>query len=751
MASFDLDTPPRRLAYSAAVARVFRYDPEAAETHQLMPNIACDEITYREGATPPSARFRYVMDDTAAVRGWPTEFETIIALAESPPPARNRKGKLNYARYVLRPGDRVVVVVYTDRAPPQYLFHGFASNPQANAARDGQEVTFTAHGVAISLWDRPVAARYQKDASAPNGAKGEQYVYPIDGPVRFNPNNLPNCTPPALINESDANAEGTKFDWPLFYEAATNQLDADRDPVFWTLPRFVRYLCLAHNAEESEVLNPSFSQCDGLLRSRRPANVTDADPDSESPYFDATKEAQYTYKQIYLNDFDMTGMEWPVAMERQLAFHGFAFKFQTTTSDSGPVDSMLVYRKDAGGPFAPKQVSYQPRFSDLDPSASQVARLDVSRDFTGAYSGIILDTYPDLYEVTVVLKPFFELYEGDPEAAATFNWSVVQNDKDPEKRNKYRLYVANEDGTVPGLIPLDLSGVWPSDPAYKSDDPMALGYSRRPRPGKRELASKGTDGKFLKASLRISRDWEGEAPCLHDGTGTWQKVSDASWQLLPTNLGVFLTCENLEHWAIGADKAAGVEKSPTVRVISSLNNLSGEGENKPFHLALTCTIEADTRAIPEMGPRKTTALRRPRYRYLDAKSAFQCRYRHISSEHWDAEEGRRVSLRVNALVDHTADATWYARQAQAATQDPSLGGPIEIPYITDAFEVGDRISKINGRDMNLQVNIGTSKGEAPVYPFVVGVTYRFAEGSQATTLELADYRSNPDDPNSRRK
>ena len=58
-------------------------------------------------------------------------------------------------------------------------------------------------------------------------------------------------------------------------------------------------------------------------------------------------------------------------------------------------------------------------------------------------------------------------------------------------------------------------------------------------------------------------------------------------------------------------------------------------------------------------------------------------------------------------------------------------------------QIGDRISQINGRDVSLLVNAGIEQGEAPSYPFVVGLTWDFQGSKQSTTLQLSDRRLEP--------
>ncbi len=63
--------------------------------------------------------------------------------------------------------------------------------------------------------------------------------------------------------------------------------------------------------------------------------------------------------------------------------------------------------------------------------------------------------------------------------------------------------------------------------------------------------------------------------------------------------------------------------------------------------------------------------------------------------------------------------------------------------LVDYVQIGDRISQINGRDISLLVNSGIEQGEAPSYPFVVGLTWDFQGDGQSTTLQLTDRRLEP--------
>jgi len=63
---------------------------------------------------------------------------------------------------------------------------------------------------------------------------------------------------------------------------------------------------------------------------------------------------------------------------------------------------------------------------------------------------------------------------------------------------------------------------------------------------------------------------------------------------------------------------------------------------------------------------------------------------------------------------------------------------VTIPSFVSSFRVGDRISRINGRDLSFRTNFGGDQGEPAAYPVIVAVTWNFAAGRQETVLQLAD-------------
>jgi hypothetical protein len=130
-----------------------------------------------------------------------------------------------------------------------------------------------------------------------------------------------------------------------------------------------------------------------------------------------------------------------------------------------------------------------------------------------------------------------------------------------------------------------------------------------------------------------------------------------------------------------------------------------------------------------------------RWRAADARDHFQYAAIHPSSIYFAQAGGSGTDPVV--IRDDTKPAQTHAYQLRAAHEFPSLSGSLSIPYITTYYEIGDRIREITGRNASLQANVGADQGEAPVYPWVVGVSWDFTGDRQQTILELTDRRAGP--------
>jgi hypothetical protein len=99
----------------------------------------------------------------------------------------------------------------------------------------------------------------------------------------------------------------------------------------------------------------------------------------------------------------------------------------------------------------------------------------------------------------------------------------------------------------------------------------------------------------------------------------------------------------------------------------------------------------------------------------------------------------------NPLVmrDDTAAALTHAEQLRSAHEFPTLAGSATFPFITDYYQIGDRVKIIQGRNASLQINVGVDQGEAPSYPWITAFAWDFSGDKQQTIIQFSDRRAEP--------
>lgn len=750
MASSMEWTPrPASKAGFAAKIDVCRYDPDAAagKRYEILPNIQCDQIQYREGAEPPTARFRYVLDDRARAMGWPSQFEEIIRLhgkSDPDPGDENPPRPERAERYVVKTDDRLVVFSRDPAAPkarPEILFDGFAQGPQVDVGGKGQQVTFIAAGVASRCWDEPIIERLTR--------QDEDHAVWTDKPVVFNASVL---NDPHFGNRARSakvtNGGRDEQDFPPFVD--------DRDAEWpWSLSDAAKYLMGAHNPEEEFVDNPDFEILAALLKSRRPKG--------NAEYFDPSDSETYEETDITVPEYDATGKPWPEALAGLLEHHGFAMAFRCEADEKGlPWNWLEIYRKDGSGPYDPKSIPFQATGGLLDPSRQAVGAMAVTRDYQSAFNCVAVLGPPPLVEVCVVLAPAFVIQAGD-EA-----FGVVEKYQLANLRlgggtdiNAYRLWVGCDTKTkiikaVDGeyLTALSLQEQLAEMPFWSSAFPVRVERRRPPRP-------KLFSGR--NATLEFSTNYKGFVGVLFDPDGDpsdWRPIPwGRGWELLDDRLGIRLTCDNPNAWNLGVEGGdARPAKNHIVKAVKALAN--PDEANPPFFLRLTTAIEMDGSArLTGDAPARTLVFAARKCHRRDSSPLKHERYRHVTvgddQQDWFVHES---SPRFNANADLKAakDAATgiaperytgdkldaYAEQVKQAMENPPVAGTVAIPWISEAYQVGDQIDEISGRGLSLCVNAGAEQGEAKRYPYVIGVDWGFANG-QSTTLHLSDGRAEP--------
>lgn len=680
-------------------------------------NVACEGIQWNEGADPPTARFRYFLDIIAAAQGYPTEFEQLFPLDAS-------------GFGVVQPDDRIVVLTFSPYGDPRVLFDGHVQVPQVDLAPSSQSVTFTAVHVAARCFDLPVGGRKQRDSSQPTVTGSPVQT---DLPTRFNPFThegitRPNCTAPTY----DENSTDPPTAYPVFLDEL---LKRSPDPrVSWTLSGAVRYLAGVWN-DERFVDDPDFSSLDDLLKNRYALDGAQTYNPGDPASFQGTD--------IVVRDYDATDKGWPEAIAELVGRSGFGFRWRTGTNSNGlPVHTWEVYRTDAGQTWAPKSLWLLPTQSGILDGPNTAASLHLARDVNGLVNGFSVETPPRRVETSIVLAPGFVPAAGDETAAnVTAFKSANLGAATTTVRNKYRLWIADEtgeghwdlDASITNTAELDLRPIFPPD---SKKNPT---YVVRNRPGSHKLITVDSAGKERRAALHVSRDYTGARPGVWDGTGTWQEIA-GGWKLLDDRLGIYITAEDPEAWPIGQSTTATVEKSKTLRGVTSIANPAAP--NTKFTLRLTTVIDDDIMLPAVVGARVSSPTRFTRQRRVDAKDHYLLETVSQTSCFCPTPIGTAGAKDVVAR-DDTDKALAHARQLQAAHEMPRLAGSATVPWLTTTFEVGDRVKLVRGREVTLRTNAGAEQGEAPHYPRVVSVAWSFAGDSQQTVIQFSDRRGEP--------
>ena len=126
---------------------------------------------------------------------------------------------------------------------------------------------------------------------------------------------------------------------------------------------------------------------------------------------------------------------------------------------------------------------------------------------------------------------------------------------------------------------------------------------------------------------------------------------------------------------------------------------------------------------------------------IDGKDHFQYCSIAPNSRNYTAQGGDGTNPYV--ARDDTKAATTHAEQLRSAHEFPTLAGSANLPFITDYYQIGDRLKLIQGRNANLQINVGADQGETPTYPWIVAFAWDFQGDKQQTVLQFSDRRAEP--------
>ncbi len=732
---------PETLAGVASTFVVCLWDraEEGDARATILPNVEVIRFGFTKGSIIPSAQFRYVADSTNPESPFPYLWEQLWGLDVS-------------GAYVVQNDDELVVYEFLSDGSSLLVFDGFASIPQVDQS-GGLDATFAAEGVHKRLWDEPISGATYRDADDPEA--GDEVETQL--PVWFNPARLghgqPNCTPDNFdVNEGEIDSQGEDISYPVFLDERIVSPEGTDPPVpaFWTLGGYVRHLCQMYNQAKDG---------NGKLWVRNPVSPSGVTIDDylQAPvikpgaqFMDLNDPSTFDSKPIVIRSFDASGKALVPALEEQLGYYGFNLCLNTRDDpdDPGaPLNEMILYRDDGLDGNAPKELFYPLQGATLDEGLPDFQGTGISRDAFGAVNAFDVETKPVGREVSLVLEAGFALDLADASNIKQFDHAALTNATN-EMRKKYREFVFDEAGLghwdfeTSAFVtkqPTSLDAVFGA-PKDDGEGNSIRQYVTRTRVGDGPLYSLDDAGKPRAVLLEISRDYEGESPGVWDRSGTWQAIGTSGWNPLKDRLGVALVCDNPENWKLPKTDAAATAGS-VVKVITSLANpdTGSSAINTRFWLKYTCVIYGDRGLDVTAEKRDASPMEFTVRRIINAR------------DHWikqvvDASSVYNTSGKDQTIRDDTDKAAAHVNALQLAQEFPEIGGDVTIPWIEHGFGIGDQISRIDGRDIELLANAGTPSVETPRYPSVVALEYH-CQGRQSTTIKLSDRRSEPENAN----
>jgi hypothetical protein len=703
-----------------------------------LPNIVCVRIDERAGPFPPTAQFTYLLDDTMAFNfGWPSQVEQILPVDALSNP------------YVVQNDDRIVVFANSGSGLLTTLFDGFAQIPQSDVTPDSQSVSFTAVGAAARCWDAPLKGSLRRNGNTPNS---DPATGPIktDLPCRFNPADTsladgnkgginPNCTP---LNQDVGEGNDTTS-YPVFLTDCATPAPGFANPeTLWTLSMACRYIMSVGNAGEPAVDNPDFSALEDLLQAYSPP----AGSDISSLATDQTAD-------IVIRDYDASDKAWPDALAELLSYGGFSLAFVVSSSggENGlPSTTLKIYRNDALTTISPKQVYLQPAGGTLGNGPNNAFAFHIARDCNNIVNSYSVESPLKHVEVSFILVPLYAPSVADYAPGPAGRGQYLKSSWTPATtgliRQKYRWYGVDElgEGYWDGIsfvlnTPYNFSGRIVGRPGvFPDNDAGVAQFVIRRRPGAQSLISLDSLGNPLKADLSISFNYNGLVPpTTWDGSATWTKIN-GGWSLLPDRLGVVITVDDLDIWDPGAtgNKLSGLSwwSNPTAAGVIP-TTFAGQPctpNNSPY-LRLTTVIEDDRMLSAIAGKRSASPTQFTRHRRVDAHDHFQFNRVFANSLY--------NQTKVDVIArDDTPDALAHAVSLRSKTEFPPTAGSITLPFLTTFYGLGDRISEVDGRNINFQMNTGVSQGEQADFPFIVGRSF-ILQPHQETMIQLGDHRA----------
>jgi hypothetical protein len=725
------DVPDVPLIRPGVPVATFRYAPGVG--YQPLSRVKVIEIAMREGANPSSAVFQYISSNLdPSVNA--ISFEHVLPLVRIKNPD------------VLDVDDRIVVAGLTPTGTLRFLFDGFMQVPETKFdPKSGETLSFSAQGVEYRCWDDVISGQIVRDAGDPTNPDKSVFT---KLPVRFNPRvtalgpgQAPNMTQYGWESVTSDGRNYAIFIDPLAGKKTVKVKGNDTPiAVLWDLFNAVNHLMTVGTIGSTYIKIQDYKYLKKILSLNVP---------KEGQFYDPDDTSTFDVKPIFIPDTDVEDMPWPDAVEKLCEANGYGMCFrvgESTSAKSGmtwPVTWLDIYKLNDPARTRYKDL-YLQKYNDLiDPGASNLGSAQFAHDTSDIVNMVSVSTSPVRYEASFVLAPLFEpsaADTGSTDAKAQFN---TKHPGYKNVRNKYRLFGFDEAG----------EGHWTSTDGFinwtKATDIASLDglfgtgkdgyklYAQRRRPPFNLLWTKDVLGEYLRAELYVSTDYKGACPSLWDGSGTWHKAN-GGFELCDDQLGIRITEQDPNAWNI--DKMLkGAPNQLGAGLVRIMEWMAGTNTNqrKPFYLMLVCVIESDQNIDAEAFRRDVSPTKFVIRRTVDQRSRLRPGLIHPSSYHHpDRGKADAKAIDTGKEKDQAKD---FATGKRESRQLGAWAGRGSIPRLTNAYIIGDRIRRVAGRDVSLQTNVDANGKEAPVYPRVIGITYKLSE-KQETQLILTDKR-----------
>lgn len=771
--------------------------PDEAPQVRYLPNVKVQDISRRAGPIPGSATIYYEFNKVLGPKfGWPTRVEHVMGFNATGLYVLNPDDRV----IIAVPDGRGNLVALMDGycQVPQADLNERSEMVSIRVV----DRTFRAWDKPVGgMWirDSNMPPPPDPENPLPDDQDPNLFVHQTTWPVHFNPGDEANMDPDKIVVDDVEEESPPLFHKPgllivqycrVFYRRQL--MDQAPLPAKWNLPEAVRYLLVTCNTNQDHIIHEHLLKYIMHILVRRYPTKPDVPINLDDPQ-------TYTEVPLPCPDVELTGDSWPQAVERLIAPHGFQLTFRLEIiADTGAV-VYKAYIKDLKNPDATRQFWFNRAGLPLLPEQNNVQDVKIARDSAKIVNVFVGDTQQIEVEASYICYPLWNIRK-PPTANPDIEHMDLfkKSSKDFYKNSfdetfgtppvpmmasyncvKYRRFGACEDGGRyydpyrqegdPGDIDMqealpehfDFGKVFDLEDWKLGDQTRKFVFMKRKVLPRLFRAIQDTDGNpdidYRPPELWVSTDypWVGATPEPEQFGGLyrpgpwnpkkdqhWVKITRGGWKLLDEGIGFEVTCEDPNAWEAfekGAASASGWADAPACLNSGKLrlvNSFAKPDESNPVLIfRLTCVVRIDRNILSVKAARTAGSPTRFEVeRREDLRDKYFRRYvsmfSHLTADLTKDTIFQDDEKRAKAIVDARRDAAEACRFA----------GTAGIGRIQRAFDLGDQVSHVLGRGIDLNSRAGLALGELPRYPTIVAVDLKFGEAN-GTVYQLEDLRA----------